>query len=342
MIGFSDDKKIYTGENIEYSTDNLPIPREFPSAPSWRKYKKPPKRKDYSAGKIEYRPFKVYGDVVNAVNMAIYLRRPLLVTGDPGIGKTSLAYDIAYELQLGSVLEWPITSRTTLQDGLYHYDAIGRLNAAALDKTNEERIISIENGTQEDINTNIGDFITLGALGTALIPRHRPRLLLIDEFDKSDYDLPNDLLYIFEKGEYEIPELKRIKRRHPKILVGLHNSDAKYKVEYGKVSCAEFPLVVITSNEERELPAPFLRRCVRLNIVRPNTKQLEEIIVKHLKDMTEKDKEHTKELISRFEKLLETGPLSNDQLLNAVYLMSTHLDLGLDYEYLEANMKHLK
>lgn len=124
------------------------------------------------------------------VNAALYLRRPLLVTGNPGTGKTSLAYSVAYELDLGEVLYWPITTRTTLKDGLYNYDAVGRLQDAKLNP--------------DDSLNRIGKYITLGPLGTALLPSERPRVLLIDEIDKSDVDLPNDLLHVFENGEYTI------------------------------------------------------------------------------------------------------------------------------------------
>ncbi len=130
------------------------------------------------------RTYRATHDEVELVNAALYLRRPLLVTGKPGTGKSTLAYSIAYELRLGPVLRWPITSRSVLQDGLYQYDAIGRLQEASLRRTTAT-------GDEPFTAPDIGRYIRLGPLGTALLPQRRPRALLIDELDKSDIDLPN-------------------------------------------------------------------------------------------------------------------------------------------------------
>ncbi len=99
--------------------------------------------------------------VIQAVNAALSLRRPLLITGKPGSGKTTLAYAVAHELQLGPVLMWPITARTTLEAGLYRYDAIARLQDAQLRKQQKEL------GQAVSVERNIGDYMQLGPLGTA-------------------------------------------------------------------------------------------------------------------------------------------------------------------------------
>ena len=123
---------------------------------------------------------------INLVNLALHLRRPLLVTGQPGVGKSTLAYSVAYELGLGLVLRWPITSRSTLLDGLYHYDAIGRLQEVSLRR---ETVAGGLSGEDSDTPLpDIGTYVRLGPLGTALLPQRRPRVLLIDEIDKSDVD----------------------------------------------------------------------------------------------------------------------------------------------------------
>jgi hypothetical protein len=144
-------------------------------------------------------------------NAALYLRRPLLLTGSPGAGKSTLAHAVAYELGLGRVLHWPIVSRSTLQDGLYRYDAIARL---------QDNQIAAHSGTAPP--GGIGSYIRLGPLGTALLPTAKPRVLLIDELDKSDIDLPNDLLNVMEEGEYGIPELERLAEREPQVDVLRH------------------------------------------------------------------------------------------------------------------------
>jgi MoxR-like ATPase len=250
------------------------------------------------------------------VNAALYLRRPLLVTGAPGTGKSSLAYAVAYELNLGKVLYWPINTKSNLREGLYHYDAIGRLQDIQI-----ERLKSPEGKIQPP---EIGQYIRLGPLGTAFLSSDRPRVLLIDEIDKSDIDLPNDLLNLFEEGWFEIFELARLTQDIKKSEVYPHDSQEKKPVSRGRVVCTEFPLVIMTSNGERELPPAFLRRCLRLNIGEPGLERLEKVVENHF---SEKEKTESKELIKLFFKLRQEGNLTTDQLLNAVHLTTEGIDM---------------
>ena len=199
-------------------------------------------------------------------------------------------------------------SRSTLNEGLYRYDAIGRLQEAQLHP-----------GKAPDI----GNYLSLGPLGTALLPSLRPRVLLIDEIDKSDIDLPNDLLNIFEEGEYEIPELAR----HPidEANVRLYESNETAQIRKGKVRCHAFPFVVMTSNGEREFPPPLMRRCLQLDIDQPQKEDLVKIVQNHLgptlshkaEDLIDKFLAHRK----------DKGHLANDQLLHAIFLLTHGFDM---------------
>ncbi|MFE0022555.1 AAA family ATPase [Amycolatopsis sp. NPDC059021] len=249
---------------------------------------------------------------LNMVNAALYLRRPLLVTGNPGTGKSSLAYRIARELGLGRVLRWAITSHTTLGSGLYGYDAIGRVQAAA---TSQAQL----GGEAEE--PPIGDFVRLGPLGTAFLPSRLPRVLLIDELDKSEADLPNDLLSIFEDGEFSIEELTRVRNRHPEVTVHTADPHRTAVVREGRIACRAFPVVVLTSNGEREFPPAFLRRCLQLRIENPDLEQLAAIVAGHL---TGENGGHRDRLIREFaERSKAEGGLPTDRLLDAVYLATS-------------------
>ncbi|MBW6437191.1 MoxR family ATPase [Actinoplanes hulinensis] len=243
------------------------------------------------------------------VNTAIHLRRPLLVSGPPGCGKSTLALSIAYELQLGEVLYWPITSRTTVQDGLYRYDAVGRLHAAGLQERTRRPGRS---------GAPIGKYLSLGPLGTALLPGSRPRVLLVDEFDKGDIDLANDLLTVFEEGRFAIPELQRLSTR----TVTVRTDDGQSAdIERGAVECAQFPIVVITSNGERQFPPAFLRRCVSLRIPPPSRTKLRRIVEAHLGSELLADPV-VNDLVGDFAEALKKkdGTYATDQLLNLLSL----------------------
>ncbi|MEA2027654.1 MAG: MoxR family ATPase [Campylobacterota bacterium] len=294
------------------------------------KEEKPPWRKRGNHNATVFTPFGE--EVIDAVNAAIYLRRPLLVTGEPGIGKSTLAKQLALMLTPSQkVLRWDITSKSTLKDALYSYDALARLHDIQMKKLyyelrhqeNNQDVLEYAN-----LKTGIENYLKLGAIGTAFI-NDTPSVVLIDEIDKSDIDLPNDLLHIFEEQHFEIPELKR-------LTVNQNGKNKKpYEIEDtqgnlkeildGLVECqGDFPIIVMTSNGEREFPPAFLRRCISVHLTMPD-KEEEKIAM--LSDMVEahfarsKEDERIQDLIKAFVNLDDGQIHTNDQLLNAVYLV---------------------
>lgn len=295
------DWKVFNGEGIQHA--NL---LKLPAPPPWRFARSlnplaRPADLDTQAEASRAAPFRPSEPMTIAVNAALYLRRPLLITGKPGTGKSTLIAKVAHELMLGPVIRWPISSRSSVRGGIYEYDAVGRLQA----------------GKRAD--PPVEDFLTLGPLGTALMAKAWPRPLLIDEIDKSDLDFANDLLNVIEEGAYEIPELRRLGKGTAKVRDYFGNL---VKINAGRIVSGQFPFVVMTSNAEREFPAPFLRRCVRLKIDPPDTKELTKIIESHLQQYPNVlNSAALAKLVKDFDsRQKENQEVSTDQLLNAVYL----------------------
>jgi MoxR-like ATPase len=179
-------------------------------------------------------------DLKVAVNAAVTLRRPLLVKGEPGTGKTVLAYEIAQAID-APLIEWNVKSTTKAHQGLYEYDAVARLRDGQL---GDERVHDIRN------------YIKRGKLWDAFTSPKLP-VLLIDEIDKADIEFPNDLLQELDRMRFDVYETQET------------------------IAAQERPIVVITSNNEKELPDAFLRRCFFHYIKFPDRDTMREIIEVH-------------------------------------------------------------
>ncbi|MFI9005388.1 AAA family ATPase [Streptomyces sp. NPDC053541] len=311
-----------TGEHRSPGDEVLP---KLPPPPAWRRFRPeselgplsvPVPADDHDTRRRlgRRRGGTLSPKVLHVVNAAIHLRRPLLVTGAPGTGKSTLAHQIASELGLGAVLWWPVVSRTTLRDGLYDYDAIGRVQDAPAQGRRSG------GGGGDGPLPGIGRYLTLGPLGTALLPWRRPRVLLVDELDKSDVDLPNDLLHIFEEGAYRVPELERLAQSQRKVEVATADHDHRVTVTGGRVRCAEFPVVVITSNGERDFPPAFRRRCLEVRMPPPDGQRLAAMVASHFGGALD---ERTRALVREFvERRGDSSDMAVDQLLNTVHMLT--------------------
>lgn len=186
-------------------------------------------------------------DLMETVNIAVALQKPLLIKGEPGTGKTMLAQAISQALDKELII-WNIKSTTKAQDGLYVYDVVQRLYDSQF------------GGQGVD---DIAKYVKLGKLGEAFTA-DKQVILLIDEIDKADLEFPNDLLWELDRMEFYIPETgETVKAKHR-------------------------PVVIITSNAEKELPDAFLRRCVFHYIAFPDKELMADIVRVHYPDLDEK------------------------------------------------------
>lgn len=248
-------------------------------------------------------------ELMSAVNVARALKKPLLIKGEPGTGKTMLARAIAESLNM-PLITWNIKSTTKAQDGLYMYDTIQRLYDGQFG----------EEGVDD-----IARYIKLGKLGEAFSSDEQV-VLLIDEIDKADLEFPNDLLWELDQMEFYIHETKET------------------------VKAKQRPIVIITSNAEKELPDAFLRRCVFHYIAFPDKELMEEIVRTHfdkvdeniLKDAMEvfyeirsrkeiKKKPSTSELIDWIN-ALQLGGISADRIKKELPFIGTVVKKDEDLE----------
>lgn len=217
-----------------------------------------------------------------AVNAAITLQKPLLIKGEPGTGKTMLAEQVAQSLGR-KIISWNIKSTTKAQQGLYEYDAVSRLRDSQL---GDDRVHDVAN------------YIVKGKLWEAFESDGEAPVLLIDEIDKADIEFPNDLLHELDKMEFYVYETQE------------------------SVKAVQRPIVVITSNNEKELPDAFLRRCFFHYISFPDKQTMTDIVNVHYPNLKQ---ELLKEALEVFFEVREVTGLkkkpSTSELLDWIRLL---------------------
>ena len=221
-------------------------------------------------------------DLMVAVNAAITLQRPLLIKGEPGTGKTVLAHEIAAALDL-PLITWHVKSTTKATHGLYEYDAVSRLRDSQLGDAKVK---------------DIANYIKPGRVWQAFTAPEKRNVLLIDEIDKADIEFPNDLLLELDRMEFHVTETGQ-------TIKAVHR-----------------PVVIITSNNEKELPDAFLRRCFFHYIKFPDRETMEQIIAVHHPDV---QKNLVREALTVFFELREVPGLkkrpSTSELLDWIKLL---------------------
>ncbi|NCS14270.1 MAG: MoxR family ATPase [Microcystis aeruginosa G13-12] len=288
-------------------------------------------------------PYDAGDELIEVVNLAIELGMPLLLEGEPGCGKSRLAHALVYEFNYRQennpikYYEWTVQSTSKAEDSLYQYDYIGRLQAAQISGILSQK--GTEESSYEQKNPAISkDWVDLQALGKAFKQsqdKQEQSVVLIDEIDKADRDFPNDLLLAIESRRFFIKETRDLIPANEQA----------------------FPLIIITSNQEKNLPNAFLRRCIYHYIELPNQERLRKILTERFTDAeqdviikavdrfqevrTSQDetksegekKVSTSELIAWFKSLLKYKPeeiiakLNQDKLPHASILLKSRTDL---------------
>ncbi|TRT62107.1 MAG: MoxR family ATPase [Microcystis aeruginosa Ma_QC_C_20070703_M131] len=288
-------------------------------------------------------PYDAGDELIEVVNLAIELGMPLLLEGEPGCGKSRLAHALVYEFNYHrennpiKYYEWIVQSTSKAEDSLYQYDYIGRLQAAQISGILSQK--EIEESSSEPKNPATSkDWVDLQPLGKAFKQsqdKQEQSVVLIDEIDKADRDFPNDLLLAIESRRFFIKETGDLIQANDQA----------------------FPLIIITSNQEKNLPNAFLRRCIYHYIELPNQERLRKILTERFTDAeqeviikavdrflevrTSQDetksegekKVSTSELIAWFKSLLKYKPeeiiakLKEDKLPHASVLLKSRPDL---------------
>jgi len=203
-------------------------------------------------------------DIAEVVNLAIRLQRPLLVEGEAGCGKTLLAWSIAHELGLSAPVVIPVKSTSQAMDLLYRFDALRRLQDAQ--RHDEEALTRAR---------HVYPYVDLQPLGRAIL-QGGPCVILIDEVDKADIDFPNDLLDVLGEFTFEVESLPA---EESELCLAAKGFGRSVRIPHGRPR----PVVVVTSNREKQLPEPFLRRCLYIELKFPrDPATLAQIIGKNL------------------------------------------------------------
>ena len=288
-------------------------------------------------------PYDAGDELIEVVNLAIELGMPLLLEGEPGCGKSRLAHALVYEFNYRQesnpikYYEWIVQSTSKAEDSLYQYDYIGRLQAAQISGILSQKEIEESSSEQKNPATS-KDWVDLQPLGKAFKQskdKQEQSVVLIDEIDKADRDFPNDLLLAIESRRFFIKETGELIQANDQA----------------------FPLIIITSNQEKNLPNAFLRRCIYHYIELPNQERLRKILTERFTDAeqeviikavdrfqevrTSQDetksegekKVSTSELIAWFKSLLKYKPeeiiakLKEDKLPHASVLLKSRTDV---------------